>query len=229
MNLRYVFCFLAAGACFALARWTLDIDQIRACRLLAGRGDAVPPAGKRLQPGALWPAAAGLGVYGGAVMWRILDRAQDVTTALALTIVLLCLLGSACVDFVEHRIPNLFPGVLAALAVALLAWSFFSGQPGAMGYVVSALISCAGSAIALLVVSALSGGGIGAGDIKLISALGLMCGVEVLCRTLLFGMIACALAACVLLAAKKKTRKEGIPFAPFLLVGYGAGLWITLI
>lgn len=225
--MRTFLCLIVAGTCFALARWTLDIDLVRRSRLI--RGKEPRNAGRQLPARTVWALAAILGVCGGAAMWRIMDRAEDTVTVIALTIALLCLLGGACVDAVERRIPNLFSGTLAGSAVALLAWCVLSGQPGAHGYAVSALLSCAGSAAALLIIAALSGGGIGAGDIKLVSALGLMCGVEVLCRTLLLGMIVCALTACVLLAARKKTRRDGIPFAPFLLLGYVAGIWIALI
>lgn len=225
--MEYFLCAGMALGCFALARWALDIDRVEGCSLTRAREPLERT--KKLAPAQMWWIAGGLGLCGGATMWRILERAQDGATAVALAIALLCLLGGACVDALEHRIPNLFPGVLALGAVVLLVWSMAVRRPGAMGYVVSALFSCAGCALALLAASALSGGGIGPGDIKLVSALGLMCGVEVICRTLIFGMTACAATACVLLATKRKTRKDTLPFGPFLLVGYVAGLWITLI
>lgn len=225
--MEYLMCAIVALGCFALARWALDIEQVEKCRLTRAREPVERT--KTLSTVQMWWIAGGLGLCGGATMWRILDRAQDAVTIAALTIALLCLLGGACVDALEHRIPNIFPSILALGAVLLLILSVATRQPGAMGYIVSALLSCAGCAMALLVASALSGGGIGPGDIKLVSALGLMCGVDVICRTLIFGMTACAVTACILLMTKRKTRKDTLPFGPFLLFGYMAGLWITLI
>lgn len=225
--MKYALCLAVAAACFFLARWTLDIDLVQKSRLL--RPSEPCQTGNHLAPSTVWVASGVLGLCGGATMWRILARAQDVVTVLALVIALLCLTGSACVDFIEHRIPNLFPGVLAVGALILLFGSMAVGRDGAVSNMVSALLSCAGCALALVIASFLSSGGIGAGDIKLVSALALMCGVYVICRTLLFGMAACALTACALLVTKKKSKKDTLPFAPFLLLGFALGLWITLI
>lgn len=224
--MKYALCLAVATACLFLARWTLDIDLVQKSKLLR---PAEPCEGKHLSGGMIWTVAGALGLCGGLTMWKILTRAQDGLTVLTLVIALLCLTGSACVDFIEHRIPNLFPGVLTVGALILLLGSAAMGRDGAVSNVVSALLSCAGCALALVIASFLSSGGIGAGDIKLVSALALLCGVYVICRTLLFGMLFCALTACVLLATKKKSKKDVLPFAPFLLLGFAMGLWITLI
>lgn len=225
--MNYFLCFAMTGVSFALARWTLDIKLVRKSKWIAGKEPAAEA--RELSAKWIWLLSAALALCGGGTMWQIMRRAADTVSVIALSVSFLCLLGSGCVDFLEHRIPNLFPAVLGCGAVVLLGWALLSGQDGAIGYAVSAGMACAVCAVGLVIASALSGGGIGAGDVKLVSALALMVGVTVICRTLFFGMTLCALTAAGLLASRKKTRKDGVPFAPFLLFGFVFGLWITFI
>jgi len=71
--------------------------------------------------------------------------------------------------------------------------------------------------IALLIVL-LSKGGMGFGDVKMAALIGLVTGFPLVFVALILGAIIGGLAAGILLALKKKGRKESIPFAPALSV-----------
>ena len=58
------------------------------------------------------------------------------------------------------------------------------------------------------------------GDVKLLSSLGLMVGISSTLTTILFGMIVAATLGVLMILLKRKTRKDTIPFGPFIFVGF---------
>ena len=72
----------------------------------------------------------------------------------------------------------------------------------------------------------LSRGGMGGGDVTLIGALGYVLGVRLIMLNILLSFIIGALISIILLATKIKTRKDPIPFGPFIVVAfYFTVLW----
>lgn len=216
----YIVSPLVTVLCFALSGVTLNINTVHRCWLLRAHNSEVHIEGKQISKTRILIISALLMVCAAFTMWRLMIGTQSVINILKLSIALLCLVGSGCVDFIEHRIPNLFPLVMAVGAILLLTLGCLTGQEGAFAYIVSSVFSAAVSAACLTVASLLSRHGIGAGDIKLIAALALMGGVYVICGTLFFAMVACAITSIILLATKKKTIKQSVPFGPFVLIGY---------
>ena len=139
---------------------------------------------------------------------------------------LFCMVGAACFDFREKRIPNVFPGVMAVLGVLFLLIGFLVSRTGAVAYITSSVFAAAGCAIFLVIAAFLTKQGIGAGDIKLITALALIGGVYTIIGTLFFGMTICCMYALFALLLKKKTIKEALPFGPFLLAGFVVMLFV---
>ena len=70
------------------------------------------------------------------------------------------------------------------------------------------------------VLSRLTKEGIGMGDVKLISVVGLLLGLSSTLMSVLFSLILCTLASIVLLFGKKKSRNDRIAFGPFMFFGY---------
>ncbi|MDH5364236.1 MAG: A24 family peptidase, partial [Dehalococcoidia bacterium] len=68
----------------------------------------------------------------------------------------------------------------------------------------------------LLLIAIISRGGMGWGDVKLAALIGLATGFPLVLLALLIGAIIGGLVAVALLIAKKRGRKEAIPFGPFL-------------
>jgi prepilin signal peptidase PulO-like enzyme (type II secretory pathway) len=65
----------------------------------------------------------------------------------------------------------------------------------------------------------ISHGSMGAGDVKLLLIMGLFLTSEYVVESVLYGCIASALYSIVMLLRKKVTRKDEIPFVPFLYLG----------
>ncbi len=141
-------------------------------------------------------------------------------------IAILCLPGAAWLEFREKRLPNIITGAMAVLGVAFLITGLVLQQDGAVAYITSSVFATAGCAIFMVIAAFLTKQGIGAGDIKLISALALIGGVYTIIGTLFFGMLTCCTYAVFAILLKKKTIREAVPFGPFLLIGFVITLFV---
>lgn len=103
--------------------------------------------------------------------------------------------------------------VLGTVAASVYRVTHLEGIPG---------VWAGGIAIGVffLLVSRLTGEGIGYGDSWLILILGIFLGVWRLLALLGIAFLLAAVASMWLLVRKKWSRKEAIPLVPFLLVGY---------
>lgn len=217
--MNYVLSVGMACLCAGLGYAMLRHDIFCRVRFL-GASEEVNPVGRRLRIALV----CGFFAVGFVSTFSILRRVSETINIAKMLIALLCLSGSACVDYREHRIPNLFPVVMALSGMILLAIGYLTKQPGAVSYIVSSAMSAGGCVLFLTVASFLSKGGIGAGDIKLLGALGLLCGVYTICETAFLSVLLCALVSVVLLLMKKKTLKGALPFGPFILLGFAVSV-----
>lgn len=151
---------------------------------------------------------------------RLLIQVEDILNIVRMMIIYIPVLCAGSVDYREKRIPNIFPLLLFISGCAFLVLDFIFYRDAFQSYLVSCGIACIGPLILLTIVGFITGKGIGAGDIKLISALGLVAGIYALCGTLIFATVICALVAAFLLITKKKTLKSSLPYGPFIAVGY---------
>lgn len=74
--------------------------------------------------------------------------------------------------------------------------------------------------IAIMFFSALSGGMIGMGDGLVLSVTGIYLGGSKNTELLIIGLLLAAVVSLVLVVFKKRTRKDTIPFIPYLLAAY---------
>lgn len=74
--------------------------------------------------------------------------------------------------------------------------------------------------VVLLMLSVLTGGRIGAGDAVLLIVTGIYLGLEQNLQLFFSGLSLCGMWALGLLILRKKSRKDSIPFVPFLLAAY---------
>ena len=100
--------------------------------------------------------------------------------------------------FVSGVVLNLFTGNLSLLNMLL-------------GFLVSGGL--------LFLIAVLSRGGMGGGDIKFGAVMGVFLGWQLALLALLIAFVLGGLGGIVLLALKKKGRKDMIPFGPFLVLG----------
>ncbi len=155
-----------------------------------------------------------------AACYSIFQNVGEILNVVKMIIALMCLTGAAAMDYKEHRIPNIYPLVLAVSGIICLGIGYFSNQKGANAYIASSVIATIGVTVCLLLALFLTKEGIGLGDIKLLSSLALIGGVYTVCGTLFFAMTACAILAVVLLVTRKKNMQSVLPFGPFIYAGY---------
>lgn len=133
----------------------------------------------------------------------------------------------AFIDFRTYRIPNAFVIMgIAGRAMVLAAELLF--DDGMLKYT---LISEVIAAVALFTAAMLCGiclkGSIGLGDIKLFVVLGLFLGMEG-CWSAIFNALLISLAVAIfLLATKKKSRKDAVPFGPAIVLGTYLSVCLT--
>ncbi len=128
------------------------------------------------------------------------------------------LIPVAFIDLDTQEIPDRFHIIL--LAIGALSLFLTDGPTISQRLVGAAVIS-----VPMLVI-ALFTGGFGMGDVKLMAASGFLLGWQ---GTLFAGFLGCVLAAAIagiLIALKKKTRKDKIAFGPYLAIAlFAAGLY----
>lgn len=143
---------------------------------------------------------------------------------LPLLLAYIALGAAAYVDSRQRRIPNVIPLLMLVCSVFCLLLRFVTDSDTALAFVFSCLIGGAAGFVVLLLVSLLARGGFGMGDVKLLSALGALCGAVCLMGTLFFAVLLAALYSIFLLATKKGNLKTSMPFGPFIFAGFLAAI-----
>jgi leader peptidase (prepilin peptidase)/N-methyltransferase len=124
------------------------------------------------------------------------------------------------IDLEQGLILNkvVYPGMVVALLLALYPWPWFSEsikESMGMRVAYAALGGGIGFAIFLLI-ALVSRGGMGWGDVKLAALIGLATGFPLVFVAIIMGVILGGIVAVALIIAKKRKRRQTIPFGPFL-------------
>ena len=215
----YVLTLLLAAACGLLASVCLSPERLRTVRLLRPK-DEETEVFHKMENRTRRIASGVIGLIAALAAWRMFCLTEQTVDRVRFALALLCLTGSGCADWTEHRIPNIFPLTLTLGALCALAWECKLAPELASVRLINCLIAGGVSLLCLVLLSLLSQHGVGAGDIKLVSALGLLMGIRPLYWTVLLTMVLCAAGAAYLLITKKKTLKQAVAFGPFVLAGY---------
>ena len=109
-------------------------------------------------------------------------------------------------------LPGILAGVLANLATGRVSW-------------VESLLGIGVGGGVFLVIILASGGGMGAGDMKLGAMLGAFLGWKVVLLSVFVAVVLGGALAVSLIASGLRGRKDPIPFGPFLAAGGAAGLF----
>ncbi len=108
-----------------------------------------------------------------------------------------------------------YPGMMFALLVAIFLSPLWLGDWPSSGIVNAGIGGGIGFAIFLLL-TIISRGGMGWGDVKLAAFIGFTIGFPLVLVALIMGAILGGVVAVILLVTKKRGRRETIPFGPFL-------------
>ena len=138
----------------------------------------------------------------------------------------------ACVfitDLELFLIPNMCSLVLLGSRVLLILAELIWARDSVVANLIDSAAALGLSLFVLLIMALLTRGGIGMGDVKLFSCIGFMCGFRAVCYTLIMALLACALTSTLCLLTRKKGLKDSLPLGPFILIGFGTSVLLTLI
>jgi len=122
------------------------------------------------------------------------------------------------IDLEQGLILNkvVYPSMVVALLLALYPWPWLTESMG-MRVAYAALGGAIGFGLFLLI-ALVSRGGMGWGDVKLAALIGLATGFPLVFLSIIMGAILGGIVAVALVIAKKRKRRQTIPFGPFLAV-----------
>ena len=170
---------------------------------------------------------------GTAVLFAFLYWHYGLGWELALVAFYCCLFIVLSLIDLEHNIlPNkiVYPAVIFAIVIAALG-SIFGFEPKAIAdtgfrlWIVDAAIGGGIGFVLLLLPALFYRGGMGWGDIKLAALIGLVTGFPLVLLAMFLAIISGGLIAAILLLSKLKSRKDAIPFGPFLSLAAMATLF----
>lgn len=170
------------------------------------------------------PALILCGLFSAGVGYAAQKFALSPVAYLKLLAAYLVLSGVAVVDWELLLIPNSFVvALVAARGVAFAAELIL--QKGEVGIqAINSLVALVAGLLLLLLLKKITRGGLGFGDIKLLSAFGFLCGVRAFCFVLTLSVSLSALASLPFLIARRAKNKDALPLGPFIYLGFGASV-----
>ena len=156
---------------------------------------------------------------GGLGGWLAVAQNGTIPYQIRMLCVFVALGAAAVVDLLRKKIPNGCPLAILAAVGMCTALDIAFAPESALSLIAGELVGGLGMLACLLLCRLISRGGIGVGDIKLVSAIGLAMGLYGSVLVLLCAQAAAVVAAVILLASKRADWKDSVPFAPFLWVG----------
>ena len=169
-----------------------------------------------------WWAALLLAAAGGFVGgYMLVERTGTYLPNLLRLVLLGALLAAAAyLDALSHKIPNWIVLCTAAVFAGCTVLDFVLSGADAAPMAVNSILAAVVFFVVFFLVRLASHGGVGYGDIKMITAAALIFGMYGTFSFLLVSHLLAAAAAIALLVSKKATRKDGLPFGPFFYLGY---------
>lgn len=122
------------------------------------------------------------------------------------------LITSCCIDFEYKILPNKYNVAVACLGMINLIINL---RHDFMPYVISSISLF----LLFLFLALITGGSIGMGDVKLMSALGLFIHYTLIPELLIYAFMSGGIVSIFLLATKIKSKKDKIAFGPYLVLG----------
>lgn len=121
------------------------------------------------------------------------------------------LLVISVIDFKTKKIPNKYILILMAIWVPFAYIGILDSTTSIYGFAVGGFL--------LYFTALVTRGGIGGGDVKLVAVSGLYVGFPGIMYATLYGFALASLYSIVLMMMKKLSKKDFIPFGPFISIG----------
>ncbi len=148
------------------------------------------------------------------------EYALDTIGLTKVSVTVLLMMSAAVIDFYTKKIPNFLPLTFLVVGVVVLIAEFIFMRESFVILLVGSLLGLIGGFLILVLMSLITKGGIGMGDVKLISTMGFLSGISASFYSFFFATVLCLIVSLVLLILKLKKIKDELPFGPFLFLGY---------
>ena len=168
----------------------------------------------------MWAMVIILATVAGLSGYNASKSDLDLTAVLRLSTAVVIFPCAAITDIETELLPNFLSVVMIISRIILAAVEFFLNQNEALTGIISSMIVLIVCFVFLLIMSVITHGGLGGGDIKLLAATGFLCDIMIAIGTYIIGLFLCALVSLILLISKKKTVKDVLPLGPFICAGY---------
>lgn len=179
---------------------------------------------------ARWAFAIAAGtVLAGLCGYLSWDNAVDQIALFRMGSTFVWVAAASIVDGATHHIPNRFPLLICGSGAIALGAEFLCAPQTTVSQAIASGLGLIAGAGLLLIISLLTHGGIGMGDVKLFGAIGFALGLYGAFYTLFLSLLCSALAGVGLLLSKRGTAKRQIPFGPFVLAGLGLSISLGLV
>ena len=133
----------------------------------------------------------------------------------------------AYIDFHTYRIPNAFVVYGLGVRACVLVFELLFNDGALVYTLISEGIAAGALFIASMLCAVCMKGSIGFGDIKLFLVMGLFLGMEVCWSAVFSALVISLVVALFLLATKKKSRKDTMPFGPAIVMGTYLSVCLT--
>ncbi|MBQ8815273.1 MAG: prepilin peptidase [Lachnospiraceae bacterium] len=209
----YVLFFLAAAVFTLPVIWMNNNELIMAEKGWEARIRCMLKPRKNLIASAILGVGAGTGLA--VISYLVYDDTFLYT--LKLLFVYVWLISIAYIDGKTQRIPNKW------ILYGMAAWVVFYVIEGLMGFgwmplLGQALLGVLMGGGVFLISAVVSKGGMGMGDVKLYTVLGLMVGWQGVFNLILISLVGSVVYGLVMIASQKMDRKSLIPMGPFTYI-----------
>lgn len=135
----------------------------------------------------------------------------------------------AVTDFDLMLIPNKCSLILLLGGVICLVGQWIGSGVFPAAELIACLLSAGIILVVMLIMTFVTKGGFGMGDVKIISSFAFICGISAACYVVTAALFLCALSSSFLLLTKKKQLKDLLPLGPFLWLSLGIMIIIRFI
>ncbi|MDR0919541.1 MAG: A24 family peptidase [Oscillospiraceae bacterium] len=152
--------------------------------------------------------------------YRVFTFDLHTVAVLKIFFVLAFLMSAMFIDKATKKIPNLLILTMLGTEALFIPLEFFFEREEFKSLIISSVIGFFGSFVAMFLLSLMTRGGMGMGDVKLFAAIGLLMGAAASFYTFVYAMLLCFFAALFMLFFAHKNMKDKLSFGPFIYFGF---------
>lgn len=153
-------------------------------------------------------------------IWHSYTTETITSITFTLLYIVLVIMTILCmIDFWEKIVPNKILLMLIAAGIMAIGFHGVGDMEVVINIIPSVILGFIFCLIAFGTVYIISKGSLGSGDVKLAMLLGVFLTGEYVVKTIFYGCLISALFSMVQLLRKKISRKDELPFVPFLYIG----------